>query len=150
MRAWLPVPGQLRTQLLWLVLIAFLPASGLVLYGNLEQQKLEKEGLRAQAVTTAKLAAASQEHYVKNARRLLGTLAEISWLMLATNRPGVDIHFRNLCLLSPDYADFGLIETNGRVFSSAAETNGIIMLTNASVVVKGVKTKAFCVSDFEP
>src|SRR5689334_12487421 len=118
-------PGfdQLRTRLLYLMLVALLPACGLVLYGNLEQQKLEKEAMRQQAIASAKLAAASQEHYIRNAEHLLATLTEFTFLTLTTNRAGAEIHFRNLRLLSPDYADFGLIEADGKLFCSAAMTN---------------------------
>jgi signal transduction histidine kinase len=144
-------PGfkHLRTRLLCLLLLALLPACALVLYGNFEQQRLEKESVRDQAVSTAKLAAASQEHYIKNARRLLGTIAELSWLVTASNRVGCDIHFQNLRIITPDYADFGLIEADGTLFSSAAKTNASPNLSGTSLFKKCVQTKRFSVSDYE-
>lgn len=149
MRFWLPGFDQIRTRLLYLVLVALLPACALVLYGNLEQQKLEKEGLRAQAMVTARLAAASQEHFLKNAKHLLQTLANLQWLVTATNRPAVEWHLQNLRILAPDYADFGLIETNGSLFCSAAETNLSPSLTNSSVFKKCLRNSGFCAASFE-
>src|ERR1041385_8423839 len=119
MREFLPGFQQLRTRLLYLMLLALLPACALVLYGNFEQLKLEKESLRQQAIASVKLAAASEEHYIRNARHLLSTLNEFSFLTLGTDRAFSELHFKNLRLISPDYADFGLIEANGRLFSSA-------------------------------
>jgi signal transduction histidine kinase len=150
MRFWLPGFGQLRTRLLYLVLVALAPACGLVLYGNFELLKVEKDGLRAQAISTAELAAASQEHFIKNARHLLGTLRDINWLMTAPNRSAVEFHFINLRLLSPDYADFGLVEADGRIFASAADTNTTQVVTNWSLFRKCLATERFCVSNFEP
>ena len=60
MRQLLPGFDQLRTRLLYLVLIALVPVCALVLYGNFELQKQEKDSLRQQAVARARLAAASR------------------------------------------------------------------------------------------
>jgi signal transduction histidine kinase len=149
MREFLPGFHQLRTRLLYLMLVALLPACALVLYGNFEQLKLEKESLRQQAIASAKLAASTQDHYIRNARHLLATLNEFSFLTLGTNRLFSELHFKNLRLISPDYADFGLIETNGQLFSSATITNASPMLTNLSVFKQLASTRRFCVSTFE-
>src|SRR5258706_535849 len=117
MMSWLPGFGQLRTRLIYLVLVALLAACGLVPYGHLEQTKIEKEGLRNLAIASAKLAAASQEHFIRNAQHLLATLAgTTSFLTLAQDRNFCEINFRNLRILAPDYADFGLIEAEGQLF----------------------------------
>jgi signal transduction histidine kinase len=67
-------------------------------------------------VTIARLAATTQNHYIKEARQLLATLAQFDFLVLSTNRAGCEWHLKNLKLLSPDFNDFGLIETNGTLF----------------------------------
>ena len=150
MRRLFPGFDQLRTRLLYLMLVALLPACGLVLYGNLEQQKLEKNAMRQQAIASAKLAAAAQEHYIRNAEHLLATVTEFTFLTLTTNRVGAEIHFRNLRLLSPDYADFGLIEADGKLFCSAAMTNEIPGSLNFGIQREVKRTRRFCVGKLEP
>src|SRR5712671_5760456 len=104
MRQLLPGFDQLRTRLLYLMLVGLLPACGLVLYGDIEQLKLEKEALRQQAIASARLVAATQERYIRNAEHLLATLTEFSFLTTGNNRSFAETHFRNLRLLSTDYA----------------------------------------------
>jgi signal transduction histidine kinase len=132
------------------MLVALLPACGLVLYGNLEQQKLEKETMRQQAIASVKLAAASQERYISNAEHLLSTLTDFAFLTLTTNRAFAEMNLRNLRLLSPDYADFGLIEADGRLFCCAAVTNELPATINFGVQKEVMKSRRFCVGRLEP
>src|SRR5687767_9847298 len=99
----------LRIRLILLVLMLVIPAFGLVLYGNFEQRRIEKERVREEAIAIAQLAAANQQNFIKNARQLLVTLSEFPFLVLATNRQFCEVHFSNLLKLSPDYLNFGLI-----------------------------------------
>ncbi len=149
MKLLLPGFDQLRTRLLYLVLVALLPACGLVLFGNFEQQNLEKEALRQQAIASAKLAAATQERYILNARHLLLTLCQFPFLTLSSDRGFSETHFRNLRLISPDYADFGLIESDGRLFCAASVTNQNPYLTNMALFRKVVASKTFGVAELE-
>jgi signal transduction histidine kinase len=125
--------GQLRTRVLLLVLLVLIPAFALVFRAHLEQQRSNKESVRARVVAAAKLAAATQEDYIRHTRQLLKTLANFSFLTFATNRMFCDVNFGNLRLLSPDYADFGLIEADGKLFSSAALTNANPALDTTSM-----------------
>ena len=113
-----PGPGHVapfRTRLILLVLLVVIPAFGLVLYGHLEQRRIEAVRAREAATAMSQLAAANQENFIKNARELLATLSDIRFLVLATDRPFCQTHFSNLRKILPDYLNFGLIETNGMV-----------------------------------
>src|SRR6185295_7065361 len=100
----LELPGRfalLRTRLILLVLLLVIPAFGLVLYGNLEQRRIETARVREGATAISHLAAANQENFIKNSRQLLATLSDIRFLVLATNRPFCETHFSNLRILLP-------------------------------------------------
>src|SRR5438105_8536232 len=111
--------GRFRTRLVLLMLLAVVPAFGLVFYGNLEQRRIEKLRVRDAATAIARLAAANQQNFIEDARQLLGTLTQFPFLLLTTNRSFSEGNLANLRKLSPDYLNFGLIETNGELFCSA-------------------------------
>src|SRR5437879_22920 len=97
-----------RTRLLLLVLLVAVPVVGLVLYGNLEQRRIERARVREGAVAISRLAAANQSSFLKNARQTLATLGDLHFFVLSTNKPFCETHFSNLLKLSPDYLNFGL------------------------------------------
>jgi signal transduction histidine kinase len=108
---------------LLLVLLVLIPAFAVVLKGNFEQQRLKKERVRERVIATSKLAASAEGEYVNRSRQILETLSQFPFLTLASNRLFCDVNFGNLRLLSPDFVDFGLIESTGKLFSSAVLTN---------------------------
>src|SRR6185295_3561804 len=97
-----------RTRLVLMVLLLAIPCFALVLWGNLEQRRIERTRVREGAVAISQLAAAYEQNYVENTRQLLTTLSQASFLVLATNRSMVELHLANLRKLSPDYVNFGL------------------------------------------
>lgn len=111
----LPLFSRFRTRLLWLVLILIVPAFLLVLLAGVHQRKMERKRVRESAVALSEIAAAHQAQFIRNTKQLLATLSELKFLVLATNAPFCDVHFSNLRKLSPDYANFGLIELDGKV-----------------------------------
>ncbi|MEY2429290.1 MAG: hypothetical protein QOJ40_2175 [Verrucomicrobiota bacterium] len=138
-----------RTKLVLLMLLAVLPAFGLVFYGNLEQRRIEKLRVREAATATARLAAANEQNFINDARQLLGTLTQFPFLLLTTNRAFTEGNLANLRKLSPDYANFGLIETNGAVFCSAEPYKGPVDLSDRSYFQRVLKTKKFSMGNFQ-
>ena len=114
-----------RTRLILLVLLVFIPSILLVFLANIQRQRAEREKVKTEAVLAAKLAAASQQYYLRQARQLLATMTQFDFLVLATNQPYAERGMANLKLLSPDFTDFGLIETNGAVFCHTLGTNAV-------------------------
>src|SRR5712671_1910711 len=144
-----PFFARFRTRLVLLLLVAVVPLVGLVLYGNLEQRRIEKARVREGAVAIARLAAAKQENAIRDARQLLGTLTQFPFLLLSSNRSFSETHLSNLRKLSPDYGNFGLIETNGLLFCSAEATNNLVSLADRSYFRRVVETKRFSAGDFQ-
>jgi signal transduction histidine kinase len=134
---------------LLLVLLVLIPSFALVLKGNFEQQRLKKERVRERVVATSKLAASAEGEYVNRARQILETLSQFPFLTLASNRLFCDVNFGNLRLLSPDFVDFGLIESTGKLFSSAALTNASPDLTSTSLFRKTSKSDDFTMGSLD-
>jgi len=132
-----------RTRLVILMLLTVLPAFGLVVYEYLEQRRLETERVREDAIAVARLAAATQENFTKNTRQMLATLTQFPFLLLGTNRAYCETHLSNLRKLSPDYLNFGLIETNGIIFCSAQPFDGMVNVADRSYFRQVLQTKKF-------
>src|SRR5258707_7890514 len=132
-----------RTRLIGLMLLALLPAFGLVLYEYLEQRRIETERVREGAIAVARLAAATQENFTKNTRQMLATLTQFPFLLLGTNRAYCETHLSNLRKLSPDYLNFGLVETNGNVFCSAQPFDGMVNVSDRSYFQRVMQTNKF-------
>jgi signal transduction histidine kinase len=141
--------AKFRTRLITLVLLLVIPAFGLVLYGSLEQRRIEKAKVRQGAAAISELAASNQETFIKNSRQLLTTLAQFPFLVLATNRPFCEVHFSNLLKLSPDYLNFGLIEADGTLFCNGVETNVSENLSDRSYFQRVLRTKRSSMGDFQ-
>src|SRR2546429_473080 len=138
-----------RTRLLQLLLLLAIPALGLVLYGNLEQRRIEKARVREGATAISQLAAANQQNFIANTRQLLATLTQFPFLVLATNRAFCEVHFSNLRKLSPDYLNFGLIETNGILFCSAEPAKVVVSFADRPYFQRVLQTRKFAMGDFQ-
>ncbi|MGN6386115.1 MAG: ATP-binding protein [Verrucomicrobiota bacterium] len=110
---------------------------------NFDLQRVKKERVRDRVVGTTKVAAATEEEYVKKTKQILETLQQFSFLVLASNKTFADQNFKNLTLLSPDYLDFGLIEPNGRLFSSAVTNEPTPNLEGTSLFRAVMQQKDF-------
>ncbi|MBU6400198.1 MAG: HAMP domain-containing protein [Verrucomicrobia bacterium] len=126
-----------------------LPALLLAVYTNLEQRRTEKSRVQADARALAELAAANEASFVNNAHQLLATLTQFPFLVVGTNRAWCENNFANLLKLAPDYANFGLIETNGTLFCSGLRTRGGVDLSDRACFRRALATRSFAVGDFQ-
>jgi signal transduction histidine kinase len=139
--------GSFRTRLLTLVLLLIIPTILLAFVGNFQRQRSEKDRARERATYMAKLAAASEAYYVRQTRQLLSTMTQFPFLVQLPDKKASELGLKNLKLISPDYDDFGLIETNGTVFCHLMETNVIETISKA-LIEKSLKTRGFVADVF--
>jgi signal transduction histidine kinase len=137
-----------QNRLFLLVLLILLPACILVLRANIVGQRIEKERLTEHTLSAAGLAAANVQFYVKEARQLLATITQFHFLVLATNKEFCELHFNNLKLLSPDFSDFGLIETNGTLFCHSLGTNSARPVFPRTFSETTLKSRSFTMGSF--
>src|ERR1051325_6729874 len=132
-----------------LLLVIVIPALVLTFQGNFRQRKLQKMRASEGSLAIANLAAANQENFVRNTSQLFDTLSQFSFLLLATNRAFSETHFSNLRKLLPDYATFGIIETNGMAFCSADPLTNSVYLGDRQYFKRVLETKSFAVGEFQ-
>src|SRR5262245_46816979 len=113
-----PFFSKLRVRLLALVLLAILPALGLVLYTGFEQRAGAHAEAEASARRVVKLAAASQKQHFEATRQLLATLAQLPQVR-PDRAAECQALFTNLLHLHRIYANIGGLDAEGKVFASA-------------------------------
>ena len=136
-----------RMQLFVLVLLVLIPAFLLISFGAFQRQKTEKTRAKERAVTLARLAAAEQRYYLKQARQLLATVTQFDFLVLGTNRQYCEFNLTNLKLLSPDFVDFGLLEADGTVFCNTF-SNQTADLVIPNLAARVLHSKDFIVAGY--
>jgi signal transduction histidine kinase/HAMP domain-containing protein len=107
--------SSLRSQLIWMVLIVFVPLAGLTLANIYEQHHSNRRAIQYEVLHTAQQVAAEQERYLEASRQLLMALAQL---------PAVRNHdaaacnelFSSLKQQSPLFIAFGALDQNGDYF----------------------------------
>ncbi|HTD88775.1 MAG TPA: ATP-binding protein, partial [Candidatus Binatia bacterium] len=113
-----PLLSSLRVRLLLLVLLALLPALGLIVYSAVEQRRLGTDAAKLEAVRLVRVVSSMNERMLDGARQLLITLSQID--SVRTRSPvECTALFSNLMRLQPVYANIGGIDLEGNVFASA-------------------------------
>ena len=110
--------SNLRARLLLLVLLAVLPALGLIVYNAIEQRQIGTEVAQMEAKRLVRTASSMNEHMLDGARQLLITLSQLD-AVRHRNSQACAVLFSNLMRLQPVYANIGGIDLDGTVFASA-------------------------------
>lgn len=133
-----------------LVLLPTIPAFALALQRNLQQRESEKDRVVQEITSVSQLLAANQLSYVRNTRQLLATLSSLEFLVHSSDSNFCRVNFNNLVTLSPDYLNFGLIESDGDVFTSAVNTNNAIKsLADRPYFQRTQKHKKFSIGGYQ-
>lgn len=113
-------PKKFQTRLLLLVLLPLIPALLLVLFTNLELRREGVRQTRQDSLQSVQLATANLDGTIEGVRQLLDAIAGLP-AFKGPNRKLYDSHFANLLKLHPEYINYGLIDPDGKVFSSAVQ-----------------------------
>ncbi len=144
-----PAPDRFGFHLTLLLLLTILPALGLAIHTGFEQRRAGIEQAKEQAALQARLAAAKQDRLFDNTRQMLAALADLSAIN-STNALFWTSNFKNMLLLQPQYVNFGLLETNGRLFASALPVSGRPDHSGTSYFREVIRKGEFVVGGYEP
>jgi signal transduction histidine kinase len=138
----------LRFRLLLLVLLAVIPALGLILYTAAEQRRVAVVDAQQNALRLARLAASDQERLVEGARQLLIALAQ---LPSVRNRDEAEctLFLTDLLKQYPLYANLGVVEPDGDVSCSAVPLAEPVSTANRTWFQRAVQTRNFAVSEYQ-
>jgi signal transduction histidine kinase len=140
--------SSLRLRLVVLVLLAVVPALGLMLYTNLEQRRLANVQAQEDAQRLARLAATQQQQLIEGARQLLIALAQISEVR-GGDAAACNTLMTSLLKQYPLYANLGVIELDGDVFCSAVSLTGPINAADRVYFRHALETGGFSVGDYQ-
>src|SRR5687767_15500827 len=136
------VLSSLRTRLLLLVLMAVIPALGLMLYTAAAQRRLAVAQIHDEVVRLAGLASATHGRVVEGARQLLVGLSHYPEVV---SKDGPKCHelFAKLLKHYPEYANLGLIDHNGLLIASALPTKAAVDLHDRFYFRQAMGTREF-------
>ena len=139
---------RLRDRLILLVLLAVLPAFGLVLYMGVEQRRTVAEGVRSEARRLADLTAAGHERLLAGSRDLLLALSALVPVRLAAS-PSCGPTLAALLDRYPQYANFGVAAPDGTVVCSAVPLRTVVSIADRAYFRRAIETRSFAVGEYQ-
>jgi len=140
--------SSLRLRLVLLVLLAVIPALGLMLYTNLEQRRLETVQAQADAQRLARLASTQQQQLIEGVRQLLIALAQLPEVRSGDAAACTSL-MTSLLKQYPLYANLGVIELDGNVFCSGVPLTSPINVADRIYFQHALETSGFSVGDYQ-
>jgi signal transduction histidine kinase/HAMP domain-containing protein len=134
--------SSLRFRLIALILLAVIPAFGVILYSAAKHRDLTTQQVQRNALGAARAIAAEQERFLENTHQLLIMLSRV---------PQVREHNKNSCgkflagLLEPLYADLGIADAKGNLLCSALPVGHSLLRSNGPHQSHAVETHDFAV-----
>jgi PAS domain S-box-containing protein len=140
--------ASLRVRAIILVLIAVLPALGLVLFANLRWQQHIMADAQNDALTAAKSVSEVQNILIQDARQFLLTLAHIPQVQ-SRDPQTCDRIFDNLHKNFPYYTSILALNPDGQIFASSPALSKPINLGQREWFQRLLATRAFVVGDYQ-
>lgn len=140
--------ASLRARLILLVLLAVIPALGLILFTGAEQRRLAAENTRADALSLARLLAADHARIIEETRQLLLTLTHLSEVREENNTACNEL-FSGLLEEHPQYTNLGATTLEGHVFCSAVDFRSPISLGERDYFQRTVQQGDFAIGSYQ-
>ena len=137
----------LRVRMLLLVLLAVVPALGLILYSGLEARYQEGARAQEQALQLVQRISYDREQAIKETRQLLITLAQLP-AVRERDAEACSRILRGISRLHVRYANLGAIRPDGSVFCSALPSTARPNARDSSWFQQVLRTRDFSVSQF--
>lgn len=137
----------LRARLILLVLIAVLPAFGLMFFTAADQRNSAAREAQQNALRLARSAAATQNGSIEGARQLLAALAQVP-AVRSGNAADCDAIFRRLHKHNPNYAHIGAVKLNGDPFCGGAPSPRPINFADRSWFQRALEKREFAIGDY--
>jgi len=140
--------SSLRVRLLLLVLLAVVPALGLILYTAAEMRKSASVEAQTNALRLAQSVASSQDDLIEGARQLLTALAQVP--VVRGGQPAQCSAFlADLLAAYPLYANFGVVDSDGEIFCSGVPQKGRVNAADRGWFQLAVQTRDFAIGDYQ-
>lgn len=140
--------SSLRVRLLLLVLLALVPAFGLIVYTAWEQRQSAADEAKEKALNVVRDAVEQQGQLIADTRRILGALARQP-VVMSIQRGACPSFLTGQLKQHPTYSNLGVIDLNGALRCSARPYEGAINLRDRIYFQKTVETRDFSVGDYQ-
>ncbi|HET7874590.1 MAG TPA: cache domain-containing protein, partial [Methylomirabilota bacterium] len=139
--------SSLRARLLFLALLVFLPALGLIFYGALEERQRAAQAAQTEALRFARLASLEQAQVFEGARQLLLGLAQ-SPAVLRRDGSRCNALFSAVLAQFQGYTNISAATPDGAVFCSAVPLTAPVNFGDRPYFQQALKTRRFAVSSY--
>ncbi len=140
--------SSLRARLLLLVLLAIVPALGLILYTASEQRRDAATQVQTNVLRLAKFAAANQGQVAEGARQLLIALSQLPEVRRG-NTEECNQLFAKLRQQYRPYANFAVVDAKGNTICSALPYTGTVNAADRSYFRRARDTRNFAIGDYQ-
>src|SRR3990172_1311392 len=140
--------SSLRIRLLLLVLLAVIPALGLILYTGLEQRRQAAVQARENALRVLHQSMMQQDLLIAGVRQLLVTLAHLPQVHKLDSQ-GCSAIVAELLKEHSYYANLGAIAPNGDVLCSAFPFSGPVNAAERAYFRRAVETRGFAIGEYQ-
>jgi signal transduction histidine kinase len=144
MGAWL---SSLRVRLLLLVLIAVLPAFGIILWTSLEERSNEQTHAEEVAVQLTQLVATQQHTIIEGARQLFVGLAGAPQI-LGGDAAACQSYLAGVNAEEKQYIAISLAAPNGDIVCSSVTLNGPVNISDREYVQRMLQTRQFTTGEY--
>lgn len=142
--------SSLRIRLILLVLLALVPALGLMFYTVYEDWRLATTRIQEDTLRLSKLAASNLEQAIEGTRQLLNSLPWLPYVHLHQSKPALcNELFANLMKQYSYYNNFGAVNSQGNVYCSALPFKSPLNVANYPWFQQAAQTHTFAVGEYQ-
>jgi nitrate/nitrite-specific signal transduction histidine kinase len=139
--------GSLRLRLVGLVLLAVVPAMGVVTYSAFEQRRLATAQTQENARQVVTAAASVQEQMIESTRQFLTVLAQFP-ILRGPDHAACSAFLVDLAKQYPRYSSLTVSDPHGNIFCSSSPTDKPINILDDSFVPHVIETRDFAVGEY--
>ena len=140
--------SSLRVRLIFLIILAVIPALGLILYTSSEQRRHVVIEVEKDLLQLTKLIAFQEEELIGASHQLLIALANLPQ-MRSNNSAICNSYFADLLERYKRYVNFGVISRNGDLVCSGLPFRGPINLSDRSYFQGAIKNRDFTIGEYQ-
>lgn len=140
--------SSLRARLILLVLLAVVPALGVICYTAQEQRRVASVEAQQNALRLARLVSANQDGLIEGARQLLTALAQVP-VVRASHPVPCSAFLGDLLKAYPLYANFGVADPKGEIFCSGLPLKAPVNAADRAWFQRAVQTGDFAIGDYQ-
>lgn len=139
--------SSLRARLLLLVLLAVIPALGLILYTAAEQRRSAALEAQANALRLARSVSSSQDDLIEGARQLLTALAQVP-MVRGDNPAECNSLFSVLVKKYAGYTNLGVVTPAGNIFCSGLPLPGPVNVADRAWFRRALESRDLVIGDY--